>query len=64
VGAGDALVAGYLSGRLRGWTPQESLQLAEVCAASVVSVPGDNEGLPFEADALADLGRAPRGAGR
>jgi 2-dehydro-3-deoxygluconokinase len=58
VGGGDAMVAGYLSGRLRGWEPLQRLRLAEYCAAAVVSVPGDHTGLPSEAQALAwlDLG--------
>ena len=59
VGAGDAFAAGYLSGQLRGWPPAQSLRLAELCAACVVAVPGDQNGLPTERDALADLNMTP-----
>jgi 2-dehydro-3-deoxygluconokinase len=59
VGAGDAVVDGYLSGRLRGWEPLQCLRLAEYCAAAVVSVPGDHTGLPAEAQALAWLELGP-----
>ena len=55
VGAGDAVVAGYLSGWLRGWNPADRLRLAECCAAAVVSVPGDHAGSPTETQALASL---------
>jgi 2-dehydro-3-deoxygluconokinase len=61
VGAGDAFVAGYLSGHLRGWPVRQCLHLAEVCAAHVVTVEGDHEGFPAEAEAMAELGvTAPR----
>jgi len=55
VGAGDAFVAGYLSGWLREWEPQDRLRLAEFCAASVITMPGDFAGAPTQADALAAL---------
>lgn len=55
VGAGDAFVAGYLSGWLRHWPPARCLSLGEVCAAFVVSVRGDQAGLPTEAEAFAEL---------
>lgn len=53
VGAGDAFVAGFLSGRLRGWDVGECLALANACGACAVSVPGDAESMPTERDALA-----------
>jgi 2-dehydro-3-deoxygluconokinase len=56
VGAGDAFVSGYLSGHLRGWPVQDCLRMAEVCAAHVVTVAGDHEGVPTEREALAELG--------
>ena len=53
VGAGDAFVAGFLSGRLRGWGTGECLDLANACGACAVTVPGDLRGLPTEEEALA-----------
>ncbi len=53
VGAGDAFVAGFLSGRLRGWSAGECLDLANACGACAVTVPGDLNGLPTEEEALA-----------
>ncbi len=52
VGAGDAFVAGFLAGRLRGWETGESLQLANACGACAVTVQGDVKGLPTEEEAL------------
>jgi 2-dehydro-3-deoxygluconokinase len=52
VGAGDAFVAGFLSGRLRGWDAGECLRLANACGACAVTVPGDVEGMPTEEEAL------------
>ena len=46
VGAGDAFVAGYLSGLLDGLPPAERLRRGNVCGAFSVSVAGDWEGLP------------------
>ena len=55
VGAGDAFVAGFLSGRLRGWATGECLQLANACGACAVTVQGDVKGLPTAEEALALL---------
>ena len=55
VGAGDAFVAGFLSGRLRGWNTEECLGMANACGACVVTVPGDVKGLPTSDEALALL---------
>jgi 2-dehydro-3-deoxygluconokinase len=52
VGAGDAFVAGFLSGRLRGWSTSECLDMANACGACAVTVPGDLKGLPTEEEAL------------
>ncbi|MEQ7004571.1 sugar kinase [Actinopolymorpha sp. B17G11] len=46
VGAGDAFVAGYLSGLLDGVAPADRLRRGNVCGAFSVSVAGDWEGLP------------------
>jgi 2-dehydro-3-deoxygluconokinase len=46
VGAGDALTAGYLGGWLRGESPHASLRAGVACAALVVGVVGDIDGLP------------------
>jgi 2-dehydro-3-deoxygluconokinase len=53
VGAGDAFVAGFLSGRLRGWSTEECLDLANACGACAVTVPGDLKGLPTAEEAFA-----------
>ena len=53
VGAGDAFVAGFLSGRLRGWSTGECLDMANACGACAVTVPGDLKGLPTAEEALA-----------
>jgi 2-dehydro-3-deoxygluconokinase len=53
VGAGDAFVAGFLSGRLRGWNTEECLDMANACGACAVTVPGDLKGLPTAEEALA-----------
>jgi 2-dehydro-3-deoxygluconokinase len=55
VGAGDAFVAGFLSGRLRGWKTEECLGMANACGACAVTVPGDIKGLPTSDEALALL---------
>jgi 2-dehydro-3-deoxygluconokinase len=55
VGAGDAFVAGFLSGRLRGWDTAGCLALACACGACAVTVPGDAESMPFAAEALSLL---------
>ena len=59
VGAGDAFVAGFLSGRLRGWDVGECLALGNACGACAVTLPGDAESMPTERDALALLHAQP-----
>lgn len=46
VGAGDALVAGYLAGLIAGFGPAERLRLGCLVAGFAVSTAGDWEGLP------------------
>lgn len=53
VGAGDAFVAGYLSGRLQRVNAAGCLELANACGASAVTVPGDAESMPFGEDIAA-----------
>lgn len=48
VGAGDAFVAGYLSGLVRGASPTECLRRGNQLGAAVCLVPGDWEGLPTQ----------------
>lgn len=62
VGAGDALVAGYLSGQLSGATPAESLRRGAAAAALAVQAWSDTDGLPTAAElehflAATDTGR-------
>jgi 2-dehydro-3-deoxygluconokinase len=63
VGAGDAFVAGYLSGRLRGLDAGHCLKLANACGACAVTVPGDAESMPFREDVAALVG-GPKAAER
>ncbi|MDA8441998.1 MAG: sugar kinase [Peptococcaceae bacterium] len=46
LGAGDAFVAGFLSGLLRGWTYRAAVGLGNRVAAFALTVVGDVEGLP------------------
>lgn len=50
VGAGDAFVAGYLSGLLDDLPPGQCLQRATATGAFAVATEGDWEGLPTRAD--------------
>lgn len=50
VGAGDAFAAGYISGLLRGDALEDCLRRAAACGAMNVSVAGDFEGSPTEAE--------------
>ncbi|MFV9511338.1 sugar kinase [Tepidibacillus sp. LV47] len=56
VGAGDGFDAGFIYGVLNGWDLNRSLRFANAIGAMVVSVSGDNEGLPYYEDVLAFLG--------
>jgi 2-dehydro-3-deoxygluconokinase len=57
-GAGDALAATVLSGRLKGWDPQVTLDRACTIGSMVCSVSGDYEGVPT----LAELERVMDGS--
>lgn len=46
VGAGDAFVAGYLSGDVQGWTIEQKLVRANACGALMCTIPGDWEASP------------------
>ncbi|MBS4194875.1 sugar kinase [Lederbergia citri] len=46
VGAGDGFCAGFVSGLLKGFSHQESVQLANIVGALVIQSEGDWEGLP------------------
>ncbi|WP_283134591.1 sugar kinase [Rhizohabitans arisaemae] len=50
IGAGDAFVAGYLSGLLDGLPPRGRLDRAVTCGAFAVAASGDWEGLPTRAE--------------
>lgn len=50
VGAGDAFVAGYLSGRLEGLEVPGRLARANACGALACTSPGDWEGAPHRRD--------------
>lgn len=56
VGAGDGFDAGFVYGMLTGWTLERTLQFANVIGSMVVSVYGDNEGLPELEEVLVKLG--------
>lgn len=59
VGAGDAFVAGYLTGLLEDRPPAERLHLAVRCGAFACLGPGDWESLPRRADLDAAPGSDP-----
>ncbi|WP_082232443.1 sugar kinase [Halobacillus massiliensis] len=56
VGAGDGFDAGFIYGTLKGWTLERTLKFANIIGSMVVSVYGDNEGLPELDDVLMELG--------
>jgi 2-dehydro-3-deoxygluconokinase len=56
VGAGDGFDAGFIYGILNHWDLKKSLSFANAVGAMVVSVKGDNEGLPYYDDVLVFLG--------
>ena len=58
VGAGDAFVAGFLAGRLRGQAPEGCLRMAHAAGACAVSVAGDAESMPRDEDLRAVLEHA------
>jgi 2-dehydro-3-deoxygluconokinase len=56
VGAGDGFDAGFVYGVLKGWPLDKTLNFANTIGSMVVSVSGDNEGLPYLEDVLIQLG--------
>ncbi|UFU00681.1 sugar kinase [Radiobacillus kanasensis] len=56
VGAGDGFNAGFLYGMLNGLSLERTMKLATTIGSMVVSVSGDNEGLPFMEDVLTHMG--------
>ncbi|SDX93705.1 sugar kinase [Salimicrobium album] len=56
VGAGDGFDAGYLYGYLQGWSLKKCLQFSNTIGSMVVSVIGDNEGLPYLSEVQEVLG--------
>ncbi|WP_408007930.1 sugar kinase [Pseudalkalibacillus sp. A8] len=55
VGAGDGFDAGVLYGLLNDWELPKILKFANIIGSMVVSVKGDNEGLPYLEDVLMKL---------
>ncbi|MEN1968897.1 sugar kinase [Lentibacillus sp. N15] len=58
VGAGDGFNAGYIYSYLQGSSLKESLEFANTVGSMVVSVSGDNEGLPYLEDVLIATGKS------
>ncbi len=56
VGAGDGFDAGFLLGIIRGWPLEKTLTFANTVGSMVVSVSGDNEGLPYYEEVMQKLG--------
>ncbi|MBM7599380.1 2-dehydro-3-deoxygluconokinase [Virgibacillus halotolerans] len=60
VGAGDGFNAGILYGILHNWQLKKTLHFANTIGSMVVSVAGDNEGLPYYEDVQERLGEIER----
>jgi len=60
VGAGDGFNAGVLYGILNNWSLERTLSFANTIGSMVVSVIGDNEGLPYYEDVQERLGEIER----
>lgn len=56
VGAGDGFDAGFIYGLLHKWSLTKTLHFANTIGSMVVSVLGDNEGLPYMEEVLIRLG--------
>lgn len=56
VGAGDGFDAGFIYGVINGWSLEKTLHFANTIGSMVVSVYGDNEGLPLLEDVRIKLG--------
>ncbi|WP_059103021.1 sugar kinase [Shouchella shacheensis] len=60
VGAGDGFDAGMIYGFLQGWPLSRMLTFANTIGSMVVSIVGDNEGLPYLEDVQAKTGEIER----
>jgi 2-dehydro-3-deoxygluconokinase len=60
VGAGDGFDAGFIYGVLQQWSLEKALHFANIIGSMVVSVTGDNEGLPYLEDVLIQMGEKER----
>lgn len=56
VGAGDGFDAAFLYGYLNKWSLEQTLRFANTVGSMVVSVSGDNEGLPYIDEVLIQMG--------
>jgi 2-dehydro-3-deoxygluconokinase len=56
VGAGDGFDAGFIYGVMNKWPLEKTLAFANTIGSMVVSVAGDNEGLPYLEEVLIRLG--------
>ncbi|WP_342433259.1 sugar kinase [Neobacillus sp. FSL H8-0543] len=56
VGAGDGFDAGFVYGVINNWPLEKMLEFANTIGSMVVSVSGDNEGLPYIEDVLIQMG--------
>ncbi|MFJ7728552.1 sugar kinase [Neobacillus sp. NPDC097160] len=56
VGAGDGFDAGFVYGVINNWPLEKTLEFANTIGSMVVSVSGDNEGLPYLEDVLIQMG--------
>src|SRR5699024_7540235 len=56
VGAGDGFNCGFVYGVLNKWSLKKTLKLANTIGSLVISVSGDNEGLPYYDDVLTEWG--------
>ncbi|PLS17713.1 2-keto-3-deoxygluconate kinase [Bacillus sp. M6-12] len=56
VGAGDGFDSGFIYGVMNKWPLEKTLKFANTIGSMVVSVSGDNEGLPYLDDVLVRLG--------
>lgn len=60
VGAGDGFNAGILYGILKQWPLEKTLTFANTIGSMVVSMFGDNEGLPYYEDIQREIGELER----
>ncbi|WP_249869102.1 sugar kinase [Oceanobacillus saliphilus] len=60
VGAGDGFNSGFIYGVLQNWPLERILKFSNTIGSMVVSVVGDNEGLPYYEDVQCRLGEVER----